>query len=124
MNTATRAFRDTFLATVLCVLTTWASAQTAQPYTLVPAPVPSPVPAPAPAPVAAPAAEPVAVVPVASVDPCRPLTDQAMSADFKAATAQTQRKGAGELSALFDEAINLWQRAGDACTGRAKERAS
>ncbi len=46
-----------------------------------------------------------------------------MSADFKAATAQTQRKGAGELSALFDEAINLWQRAGDACTGRAKERA-
>ena len=46
-----------------------------------------------------------------------------MSADFKAATAQSQRKGAGELSALFDEAINLWQRAGDACTGRAKERA-
>jgi hypothetical protein len=46
-----------------------------------------------------------------------------MSADFKAASAQSQRKGADELSALFDEAINLWQRAGDACTGRAKERA-
>jgi hypothetical protein len=51
------------------------------------------------------------------------LTDQAMSADFKAATAQSQRKGADELSALFDEAIKLWQRAGDACTGRAQERA-
>ena len=63
---------------------------------------------------------PVAAHPV---DPCRPLTDQAMSADFKAATAQSQRKGADELSALFDEAIKLWQRAGDACTGRAKERA-
>jgi len=46
-----------------------------------------------------------------------------MSADFKAATAQSQRKGADELSALFVDAINLWQRAGDACTGRAKERA-
>jgi hypothetical protein len=46
-----------------------------------------------------------------------------MSADFKAATAQSQRKGADELSALFDEAIKLWQRAGDTCTGRAQERA-
>ncbi len=46
-----------------------------------------------------------------------------MTADFKAASSQSQRKGADELSALFDEAINLWQRAGDACTGRAKERA-
>ena len=45
-----------------------------------------------------------------------------MTADFKAASAQSQRKGADELSALFDEAVNLWQRAGDACTGCAKER--
>ena len=80
-------------------------------------------PASAPAPAAAPAAAPVAAAPVAPIDPCRPLTDQAMSADFKAASAQSRRSGADELSALFDEAINLWQRAGDACTGRAKERA-
>ena len=56
-------------------------------------------------------------------DACRPLTDQATSADFKAASAQAQRKSADELSALFDEAINSWQRASDACVGRAKERA-
>jgi hypothetical protein len=112
-----------FMAVVLCGLTTLAWAQTAEPAAPVipPAPVPAPVPAPS-------VAEPAAVVaptaaPVIPVDPCRPLTDQAMSADFKAASAQSQRKGADELSALFDEAINLWQRAGDACTGRAKERA-
>ncbi len=106
-----------FMAVALCSLTTLAWAQTAEPLApvILPAPVPS-------------VAEPAAVVaptaaPAISVDTCRPLTDQAMSADFKAASAQSQRKGADELSALFDEAINLWQRAGDACTGRAKERA-
>ncbi len=64
-----------------------------------------------------------AAAPAFPVNGCRPVTDQAMSADFKAASAQSQRKGADELSALFDDAINLWQRAGDACTGRAKDRA-
>jgi hypothetical protein len=113
MNTVARVFRGCFSAALLAVLAAWASAQTTEP------------PAPAPAPAAAPAAEPAVApaAPVTPVDPCRPLTDQAMSADFKAATAQSQRKGADELSALFEEAINLWQRAGDACTGRAKERA-
>jgi hypothetical protein len=98
-------------AVAFCGLTAMAWAQTAEP--------PPPVAAPE-APSAVAERAPVAATPI---DPCRPLTDQAMSADFKAASAQSQRKGADELSALFDEAINLWQRAGDACTGRAKERA-
>ncbi len=115
MNTLARVFRDLFLAACFCALTGLVGAQTAEP--------PAPAPAPAPAPTPTTTAEPAAAAPVVPVDACRPLTDQAMSADFKAATAQSQRKGADELSALFDEAINLWQRAGDACTGRAKERA-
>lgn len=117
LNSFTRPFCEGLMAIALCGLTALTCAQTPDPA--------APAPAPAiaePAPVAAVAAVPAAA-PVIAADLCRPLTDQAMTADFKAASAQSQRKGADELSALFDEAINLWQRAGDACTGRAKERA-
>jgi hypothetical protein len=54
---------------------------------------------------------------------CRPLTDQAMAADLKAATAQAQRKSADDLAALYDAAAGLWQQAVERCEGRARERA-
>ena len=54
---------------------------------------------------------------------CRPLTDLAMAADLKAATAQSQRKAAEELAALYDRAATLWEEAAGRCEGRARERA-
>ena len=106
MNTLPRFFWQFALTVSLGAASAAASAQSLE--------------APASAPVATPAQ---AAEPVVPADLCRPLTDQATAADFKAASAQAQRKSADELSALFDEAINSWQRAGDACAGRAKERA-
>lgn len=54
---------------------------------------------------------------------CRSLADQAMSTDLKAATAQSQRKGAELLAPLYAEAAGLWQLAAERCEGRARERA-
>ena len=127
MNTLACGLLKIGLAMALWSPMAWANAQTTEPLPQAPPlpalpalPVPSAVTAPA---AATPAAAPTAAPAATPTDTCRPLTDQAMAADFKAASAQAQRKGADELSALFDEAINLWQRAGDTCTGRAKERA-
>ena len=47
---------------------------------------------------------------------CRPLTDQAMSADLKAATAQSQRRPAEELAALYGPAAALWPPAAPSAT--------
>jgi len=75
-------------------------------------------------PTTATAPAPAAETPAAGAPPaCRPLTDQAMAADLKAATAQSQRKGADELATLYDAAAGLWQQAVARCEGRARERA-
>lgn len=54
---------------------------------------------------------------------CRPLTDLAMAADLKVATAQSQRKSPAELAELYEEATDMWQQAVENCEGRARERA-
>lgn len=54
---------------------------------------------------------------------CVPLTDQAVSADIKAAVAQSQKKELQEIARLYDDATRLWTSALDACEGKDKERA-
>lgn len=60
---------------------------------------------------------------VAAPASCTTRTDQAMAADLKAATAQSQRADPAALAPLLDEAINLWQGAVKLCEGRAQVRA-
>jgi hypothetical protein len=54
---------------------------------------------------------------------CQPLSDQAVSADLKAALAQSQKKELQEIGKLYDDALRLWTSALDACEGKDKERA-
>jgi hypothetical protein len=54
---------------------------------------------------------------------CSALTSRAMSADLRAATAQSQNKDLDTLAPLFDEAVIQWTAARSACEGRARERA-
>lgn len=66
-----------------------------------------------------------APVPVPADNPegCRILTDRAMGADLRAATAQSQKSDAVVLGKLLDESIGLWTLATERCTDRAQERA-
>ncbi|MCV2370303.1 MORN repeat-containing protein [Roseateles oligotrophus] len=93
---------------------------------------PTPASAPAPAlaadsPASAPAAAsaPESTEATAAVAPptCSVLTQRAMSADLRAATALSQNKGVDEAAKLFDRAIAQWTLALDGCEGRARERA-
>ena len=54
---------------------------------------------------------------------CQPLSGQAVSADIKAAQAQSQKKELQEIARLYDDAIRLWTSALDACEGKDKDRA-
>jgi len=54
---------------------------------------------------------------------CRPLTDQAMTADFKAVTAQSAKAELAQQVKLLEQAVALWTQAASQCEGRAKERA-
>lgn len=54
---------------------------------------------------------------------CSALTSRAMSADLRAATAQSQSKELETLAPLFDEAVTQWTAATMGCDGRARERA-
>lgn len=54
---------------------------------------------------------------------CRILTDRAMGADLKAATAQSQKSDPVVLGKLLDESIGLWTLAIERCTDRAQDRA-
>lgn len=76
--------------------------------------------APASAPASAAARAPART---AAAPSCSAATDEAMAADLKAATAQSQRGEVSVLARLFDESIALWRRAVQWCGGRAKERA-
>ncbi|CAN5153032.1 hypothetical protein BH11PSE10_BH11PSE10_08160 [soil metagenome] len=73
---------------------------------------------------AAGAAEAAASAPPQPPQPsCSALTARAMSADLRAATAQSQNKDLDTLAPLFDEAVSQWTAARTACDGRARERA-
>ncbi|MBB1073988.1 hypothetical protein HUU62_06120 [Rhodoferax sp. 4810] len=54
---------------------------------------------------------------------CRPLTDQAMTADFNAVTAQAAKAELAQQVKLLEQAVALWTQAAGQCDGRAKERA-
>ncbi len=66
-------------------------------------------------------AAPAAVV--SAVLGCRPLTDQAMTADFNAVTAQSAKSDLAQQAKLLEQAVSLWKQAASQCDGRAKERA-
>lgn len=61
--------------------------------------------------------------PTGSAEGCRILTDRAMSADLRAATAQSQKAEAGAQIKLLDESIGLWTLATERCDGRSLDRA-
>jgi hypothetical protein len=67
---------------------------------------PEPLPAPAPAPPS-----------------CAQLTSRALSADLKAATAQSKNQPLQAQVTLYEEAVAQWAAAIAACDGRARERA-
>jgi hypothetical protein len=54
---------------------------------------------------------------------CAQLTSRALSADLKAATAQSQNQPLQAQVKLYDEAVAQWGAAIAACDGRARERA-
>jgi hypothetical protein len=54
---------------------------------------------------------------------CAQLTSRALSADLKAATAQSQNQPLQAQVKLYAEAVELWGAAIAACDGRARERA-
>ncbi len=54
---------------------------------------------------------------------CRPLTLKAMAADVKAFTAQSQKLELTDQAQIFDEAIKLWAKAVEQCSGSEKEDA-
>ena len=61
--------------------------------------------------------------PADSPEGCRIVTDRAMGADLRAATAQSQKTDPVALGKLLDESIGLWTLATERCTERAQERA-
>ncbi|WP_156901485.1 MORN repeat-containing protein [Azohydromonas australica] len=90
----------------------------------------------APAPAAAATAAAPLPTPTASTEPaagaapalpagpsCRALTDQAMAADLKAASAQSARQEPQQVLALYEEAVGGWRQAAERCQDRARERA-
>ena len=96
------------LAAALLLTATLAQAQT-PPEAAASAPEPAasePVPAPAPPPPS-----------------CAQLSSRALSADLRAATAQSQNQPLQALVKLHDEAVAEWGAAIAACDGRARERA-
>lgn len=76
---------------------------------------------------AASAPEPAASEPPPAPSPpppsCAQLTSRALSADLRAATAQSQNQPLQELVKLHDEAVAQWGSALATCDGRARERA-
>ncbi len=76
---------------------------------------------------AASAPDPAASEPAAAPPPpppsCAQLTSRALSADLRAATAQSQNQPLQALVKLHDEAVAQWGGAIAACDGRARERA-
>lgn len=76
---------------------------------------------------AASAPEPAASEPTPTPAPpppsCAALTSRALSADLRAATAQSQNQPLQALVKLHDEAVAQWGGAIAACDGRARERA-
>ncbi|MDR7269796.1 hypothetical protein J2X20_002425 [Pelomonas saccharophila] len=76
---------------------------------------------------AASAPEPAASEPVPAPAPpppsCAQLSSRALSADLRAATAQSQNQPLQALVKLHDEAVAEWGAAIAACDGRARERA-
>lgn len=59
----------------------------------------------------------------AEVQGCRPLTDQAMTADFQAVTAQASKSDLAAQAKLLEQAVQLWTQAAAQCEGHAKDRA-
>ncbi|MBY0411806.1 MAG: hypothetical protein K2Q97_17185 [Burkholderiaceae bacterium] len=74
---------------------------------------------PAPAAISVLEAQPAAMV----AKGCRALTDQAMTVDFKAVTAQANRIDLTQQVQLLEQTVGLWTQAASECDGRAKERA-
>jgi hypothetical protein len=76
---------------------------------------------------AASAPEPAASDPLVAPGPpppsCAQLSSRALSADLKAATAQSQNQALEAQVKLYDEAVAQWGAAIAACDGRARERA-
>lgn len=97
-----------FAITLLLLTAAWAQAQT-------------------PPEAAASAPEPAASEPVAAPAPpppsCAQLSSRALSADLRAATAQSQNQPLEALVKLYDEAVAQWGGALASCDGRARERA-
>lgn len=60
--------------------------------------------------------------PAAAPD-CTALSDQAMAADLRAATAQARKEDGPQLAPLLDASVALWTEAARHCAGRAQERA-
>ena len=111
-------------------LVTWSLASLLAHGALAQTPPPAPMPQSSTAAVISPATAetaaitaPAAAVPADSPEGCRILTDRAMGADLKAATAQSQKSDAVVLGKLLDESIGLWTLATERCTDRAQERA-
>jgi hypothetical protein len=79
------------------------------------------------APAAPEPAQPAAALadaPAAPAGPsCRTLTEQALGADLKAASAQSARQEADQVLALYELAVGTWRQAAERCDGRARERA-
>lgn len=73
---------------------------------------------------ASPAASPDTAASAPPLPSCPQLTDQAMQADLKTATAQQRKAEPAEISRLLDTAIALWQQAAGSCEGRARDRAA
>lgn len=67
--------------------------------------------------------EPAPLPVEAAAQSCRPLTDQAMTADFNAITAQSAKAELAQQAQLLEQAVALWTQAASQCEGRAKERA-
>lgn len=89
-----------------------------------PAPVEPVLANPAPShPVATPAEAVAPASTAARPETCTELSDQAMGADLRAATAQTQRQDPAQQVQLLDASIRLWAGAAERCEGRPKERA-
>jgi hypothetical protein len=112
-------------AALLCAALLAATGAHAQTPTEPAAPAPTPA---ASAPdTAASAAEPAASEPQpASASPppsCAQLTSRALSADLKAATAQSQSQPLELQVRLYDEAVTRWGAAIATCDGRARVRA-
>ena len=111
-------------------LVTWSLAGLLAHGALAQTPPPAPLPQSSTAAVISPATAetaaitaPAAAVPADSPEGCRILTDRAMGADLRAATAQSQKSDAVVLGKLLDESIGLWTLATERCTDRAQERA-